>query len=389
MASFPSLLFLLSDGIQGHVSQSRGVAGWISRFTGADVVEMEVPQFSGWGKIRLLKLKSRALTGADKIKAERWLKEVGGGELLEAAQKKLDESSIAPGNALFLSAGSGAAPFTLALARVLGHECCTIMTPSVLGASSFDFAIIPRHDHPRENKNTLVTLGAPNAIFPDQLERSGWELAQRYPPAKGREAEKWALLLGGDDENYRLSPEWIRRSVAPILEAAVKTDAEIFITTSRRTSPDAEEVLARLTRSCSVVRMLLLASKDPLNPVPGMLGLCSRVFVTEDSVSMISEAVTGGHVVQILRVERKRGLRKCLQDLTAKMVDKNLMARKRLWGIPRFNLMIESFYSRGLAMEYDPARIDQVSPARGRKNEGLSFNEARRAAEWIIQGWKS
>jgi hypothetical protein len=104
---------------------------------------------------------------------------------------------------------------------------------------------------------------------------------------------------------------------------------------------------------------------------------------------MISEAMTGGHVVQILRVERKKGLRKCLQGLTAKMVDKNLLARQRLWGIPRFDLMIESFCSRGWAMEYDPAKLDQVSPARGRKNEGLSFSEARRAAEWIIQGWES
>jgi hypothetical protein len=40
-------------------------------------------------------------------------------------------------------------------------------------------------------------------------------------------------------------------------------------------------------------------------------------------------------------------------------------------------------------MEYDPAKLDQVSPARGRKNEGLSFSEARRAAEWIIQEWES
>ena len=364
------------------------MAGWISRFTGADVVELEVPLFSGWEKFRLLKLKSRTLPVADIIKAERWLKEAGGDELLEAAQKKLYENSIAPGDALFLSAGSGAAPFALALARVKGHKSCTIMTPSALGTSPFDFAIIPEHDHPRENKNTLVTLGAPNAIFPDQLERSGWELAQKYPPAEGKEAEKWALLLGGDDENYRLSPEWIRRSVTPILEAAVKTGAEIYITTSRRTSPDAEEELARLARSCGAVRMLLLASKDPFNPVPGMLGLCSRVFVTEDSVSMVSEAVTAGRAVFLLRVERQSPIRACLQRTTALLVRVRLLPRKMLWGTKRFDVLFAAMKNNGLLNEigYDN-QVNYTKNAYSPPEDGPLLNEARRAAEWIVDGW--
>ncbi|HOG14512.1 MAG TPA: ELM1/GtrOC1 family putative glycosyltransferase [Synergistales bacterium] len=386
MASFPSLLFLLSDGIQGHVSQSRGVAGWISRFTGADVVEMEVPRFSGWGRIRLLKIKSLLLPKADSKKAEKWLCQAGGGGLLRSAREKLVEINYNPGTALFLSAGNGAAPFALALAKATGQKCCTIMTPTTLGTAPFNFAIIPEHDYPRSSPNLLVTLGAPNMIREDLLRDEGSSMLSRFPSEKDR---RWGILIGGDDANYAIPPSWVGEVLLPLLEEAEIRDVEVYMTTSRRTLPETEGRIEEAVRGLPHVRMLVLGARDPWNPVPGMLGACERIFCTEDSVSMISEASTGGHVVQILRVGRQGGIRKALQDLTAKMVGKKLLPPQRLWGIPRFNLMIESFCGRGLAMEYDPERIDEKPLAHGKINEDLSFNEARRAAEWIIQGWKS
>lgn len=364
------------------------MAGWISRFTGADIIEMEVPQFSGWEKLSLLKLKSRILPGADKIKAEEWLRAAGGGGLLETSRKKLGAQKSDSWDALFLSAGSGAAPFTLALAKALGQRCCTIMTPSVLGTSPFNFAIIPEHDHPKKGKNILATLGAPNAIFPDQLERKGWELAQKYPPADKNRTEKWALLIGGDDDNYRISMEWIRRTIPYIVEAAVKTGAEIYITTSRRTSPDAEEELSRLTRGYSAVRMVLLASKDSFNPVPGMLGLCSRVYVTEDSVSMVSEAVTAGRAVFLMRVERQSPIKASLQNLTALFVKGRLLPQKILWGTPRFDVLFAAMKNNRFLNEirYDN-QYNYIKNVSSPPDDGPLLNEARRAAEWIVDEW--
>ena len=37
------VIVILSEGIRGHVNQSRGVAYWLSRLTGAEVLEAEVP----------------------------------------------------------------------------------------------------------------------------------------------------------------------------------------------------------------------------------------------------------------------------------------------------------------------------------------------------------
>ncbi len=389
MTACPSLVFLLSDGIRGHLFQGRGVAGWISRFTGADVVEMDVPRPTGWERTRLFKWKARFLPSMDGAGAVRWLEEAGGSSLLDRAGHELAARNSGQNTALFLSAGSGAAPFTIALARATGQKCCTLMTPSVLGTAPFDFAVVPEHDHPEKRENVLSTLGAPNAIFPDELERQGWELAQKYPPREtGGEENRWGVLVGGDDANYRVSPEWVRRALGPILEAGAQADADLYITTSRRTCPGAEEELLRLTEGHPSVRMVLLASKDPFNPVPGMLGLCSRIFVTEDSVSMVSEAVTAGREVFLLRTERQSRSRTALQEATAFLVRKKLLPGTMLWGIPRFDVLFDSLKQRGFLNEikYDTLKFHR---------EGVSFpladgpllNESRRAAEWIVERW--
>lgn len=363
------------------------MAGWISRFTGADVVEMDAPRFQGWRRFRLLKIKALSLPCSDGERAVSWLKETDGEAILNAAREKLAEKNASSGDALFLSAGSGAAPYTLALAKALGQKCCTIMTPSVPSAGHFDFAVIPGHDLPGKAGNIMVTLGAPNAVFPDELERRGWELAEKYPPVS-RTSEKWALLLGGDDENYRISGEWILAALPPIFKAASAAGAELYITTSRRTSPDAEDELADLVNNSRAVRMLLLASKDPFNPVPGMLGLCSRIFVTEDSVSMVSEAVTAGRAVFLVRTGRKNRLKAGIQKSIALLVAARLLPKKALWGIPRFDAVFAAMKRDGFLYEigYDTAE-DYVKRTQTPLCDGPRLNEAKRAAEWIVDGW--
>lgn len=380
----PGIVFVLKDGIRGHENQSAGISWWLKELFAACIFDLGIPRLTGARHFLLGKVLARKLRYGRPGNSHEWLEMADPSGMYGLAKEKIRSAGARSDEVLYLSAGSSGAPFSLALARATGGKCACIMTPSVLGTRPFDFAIVPEHDHPRSSPNLLVTLGAPNIIREELLQEEGSLLLSRFPGKKGK---RWGVLVGGDDTNYTIPPSWIEEVLIPLLEEAKAREAEVYMTTSRRTLPETESRIEEAVKKLPHVRMLVLGARDPWNPVPGMLGACEHIFCTEDSVSMISEAATGGHVVRILRVERKRGLKKCLQDLTAKMVDKNLLSRQRLWGIPRFDLMIESFCSRGLAMEYDPARLDQVSPARGRKNEGLSFNEARRAAEWIIQGW--
>ncbi|MDI9371009.1 MAG: ELM1/GtrOC1 family putative glycosyltransferase [Synergistota bacterium] len=387
--SGPSLIFIMSDLIRGHISQSRGLSGWLSRFTGADVVEMDVPAIEGKRRVELLKIKGRRLPAMKSLDLLAWLDETGGAPLFETARRELASRGLSGDGALFVAAGSSAAPFALALSRIVRGRSCVLMTPSAIPPSSFDFAVVPWHDHPRPELNVLTTLGAPNAIFPDELERRGWELAELYPPFEGSKGT-WGLMIGGDDVNYEISAEWVSFNLPPVLAAAESMGIDLYITTSRRTSAAACEVLELLVPLYSSVRMLLIASKDEFNPVPGMLGLCSRLFVTDDSVSMVSEAITAGREVFLMRAGRRGGARTVLQDATAWLARRGLLPGRLLWGKPRFDALFDLLKRRGLLNEMSGRALRRpMDEGSSPHADGPALNEARRAAEWILERWDS
>ena len=63
------VILILSDGIRGHINQSRGVAHWLSQLTGAEILESEVPALTGTAKARA-KTATRA-TGSPRRTATR------------------------------------------------------------------------------------------------------------------------------------------------------------------------------------------------------------------------------------------------------------------------------------------------------------------------------
>lgn len=381
MVKGPREVIILSDGIRGHENQSRGVALWISRLAGAGIRELDVPRLSGIRRFWTLKVRARALSIANGPSARKWLLENGGLSLLQEADRTA-EGEYAKGNErLFLSTGSTAAPFSLALARCLGGKAATVMTPSVLGTEPFDFAVIPAHDFPAEAPNVFCTLGAPNAVDEGCLKQEADRLFEKFPPSS---ETRWGILVGGNDANYRVTPDWASRTVGFLAQKALELHADLYVTTSRRTPAETEDALLELSGKFPVFRMLLLASKESANPVPGILGGCKEVFCTEDSVSMVSEAATAGFRVRLLRVERTRGLRPRLQRSVSLLVKSGLLPCRFLRGAPRFDAMLEGFRARSLVTETFPwdERIPEESFSRP-----PSFNEARDAASWILQRW--
>lgn len=356
---------------------------WLSRHSGCRIFELAVPLLSRSRRFLSCKILSRILVSARDKKARRWLEQAGGGELIRKVAAAIEERKLPARDFLFLSTGSAAAPYSLALARNFGAFAATVMTPSVLGTEPFDFAIVPEHDNPSPAENIHVTLGAPNAIDRQQLAVEADKLFQDYPPAS---AIRWGVLIGGDDGNYRITGDWIRKRIGTLAREAQNCKADLYVTTSRRTSPEAESALLELTDEVKVFRLLLLASKNPVNPVPGILGGCSDVFCTEDSVSMVSEAATAGFVVRLMRVERKKGLKNLFQEWIFLLVNNLGLRSSFLCGAHRFDAMLSGFKKRGLIVE------EGTSPTvRGNASGEMKavFNEADEAARWILGKWRS
>ena len=131
-----------------------------------------------------------------------------------------------------------------------------------------------------------------------------------------------------------------------------------------------ESVLA----SSPSTRYLLLASQSADNPVPAMLGAATHVLVTEDSVSMVSEAATAGYRVGLLRVGRK-------QNPLAQ--SRNLLGG----GVARFDEMLEKMLAKGLVEDLGTTPDFNAFFSTDACKTDAPFNEAKMAAEWILSRW--
>ncbi len=375
----PPVVFRLSDGIRGHFFQTEGIRDRMKELAELECHDLEVPYLEGWQRLVALKLRARRLPSASKRQLQRWLADSRG----EALAKAVADADPSGRPALFLSAGSRAAPYCLALSRLFGGKSCVVMTPSRLGTAPFDMAVVPKHDGYSAD-NVLLTLGAPNAISRQRLQAQAQELCCDYPPQRKR---AWAILVGGDDQNHSIAPLWAEKVFPVVFQAAERADVDLYVTTSRRTRGDTEQTIAELCRHNPRVRMLLLASQDPRNPVPGLLGHCCRVFCTEDSVSMISESVTSGLWVSVFTVGHCHGIRRWMQQLTEAMVYAKVISPERLWGVPRFTRMLEEFESQGYLEILSPRRLAEDLSIQPPHRDVPPFNEAARAARWILDRW--
>lgn len=384
------LIVVISDGIRGHVNQSIAVARWLSRGSGADIRELEIPKLEGIARQKIRTAAKRRVAEGNRRSAREWLAAAKGDDLVRSFEELIASFGIVAGepqSLLVISAGSMASMFNLALGVIWRCTCVCVMTPSIIGTEPFDFAIVPEHDYPQRESNILETLGAPNLVIREEQREIGAGFLKRYPPQHDL---KWGVMIGGSDRNSTIDVPWVRRKIGRLMIEADRAGADLYITTSRRTPSYAEEMVERLAAKSDKVRFLLLSSKDAANPVPSMLGACDEIFVTSDSVNMISEAVTAGFRAVLLRADRPGIVMPFLQDVTARLVGAGIVSRRRLWGLPRFEQTIARFKKMGRLIEWSDwlaeqkARADGESRSEDVRQDDASFNEARRAAEWIL-----
>ena len=352
MSEFKHVM-VVSDNIHGHYHQSLGVATWISKLGNVKMEEpLKLPKMTGMKKFMMLKIFARKLPSASPGYAKKWLKKFG----ITAERYKPDT--------LFISAGSSAAPFCLALAKATGNKAAVIMTPSILGTKPFDYAIVPEHDKFDPNdKKILSTLGAPNHIYVEEAKIT----SERFFSEKNFNPKVAALLIGGSDGNYKPNAKWAEDVLGPVRYIDNTT---VLITTSRRSGDDLENKVEELFSDNPSTGYMLLISRNPsVNAVTAFLGAATHVCVTEDSVSMVSEAVTAGFKVGLIRVPKKIGFLKKLFG----------------GGTKRFDEMFDKMIMKGLVEDLgDVPNFERFLSTPERKHN-KDFNEAKRAAEWILK----
>jgi mitochondrial fission protein ELM1 len=106
------------------------------------------------------------------------------------------------------------------------------------------------------------------------------------------------LLLGGPTRGIPFGVGQIERLVQDLLKSSEELEAQLLVTSSRRTPPEVEERLKQMLGDHPRCRLLTLVNRnDPggleqtAQAVPCILGLCQVLVVSGDSISMVSEAV--------------------------------------------------------------------------------------------------
>ncbi|AUX85326.1 nucleoside-diphosphate sugar epimerase [Acinetobacter sp. ACNIH2] len=150
----------------------------------------------------------------------------------------------------------------------------------------FNYSVIPEHDGIPASDRVIVTQGALNPIVNEQRHQSGRIL----------------IALGGSSKRH----QWNEDKVFASIEHIVKqhSENEIIITTSRRTP---EQFVERLNTYPFLPHVHFFpVEQTPQGWIFEEMQQAEAVWVTEDSVSMIYEALTAGCRVGVIAMDRTK-----------------------------------------------------------------------------------
>jgi KDO2-lipid IV(A) lauroyltransferase len=184
----------------------------------------------------------------------------------------------------------------------------------------FDVLIAPRHDKIKKAANVFVTEGAlctvSSGVFDSQARRLAEELGLEAS------AQKIGLLLGGDTEGVSFLEAPTESLFRTLNQYCEKTESLLLATSSRRTPLWAENLLKRYfqkNRRCPLLVIANEANREGV--VKGILGLCHRVVVSGESMSMVSEAVCSGKPVVIFMPFDRERLKKKYREFLNRLVE--------------------------------------------------------------------
>lgn len=306
-------LLVLDDGIPGNTNQALGIAESLNCMFEVYPVKLKGLSYTLPGRKGSVKIASKIIALLVTVRAYKLaLKIFGYFSINSFPEGQFD---------IVISAGSYLAPLNLVISRKLKAKSVCIMTPEWLPIGLFDLLIIPMHDairYPRLKKfnNTFFTFAAPNRVKPEKLEAEKLKIKKEIKIPD--DSIKAGIIIGGNDQNYLIDLDWAKKFLDAIEKVKGKTS--FFLTTSRRTS---EEVVKYFQNSTSKNHFIYqeFPGISSTSYYFGILGVCDILFVTEDSITMISEACSTGKPVIVVGVKRKK--RKLVFDMTIEKLAQN------------------------------------------------------------------
>lgn len=295
-------IWRLIDGKAGHENQSLGLVNALARQAHCEMIDIEI---------------SNGVEACISLFSATW--GLGAGLPLPD---------------LIIGAGHATHLHMLAAKRAYGGKTVVLMQPT-LPVSLFDLCLIPEHDQYQGSGEYLQTRGVLNPITPEGLHQENQAL----------------IMIGGPSKHC----DWNTLQLIAQVYELVNHNPHIqyTLTTSRRT-PAA--FLAAVKRIHFPNLHIVPFEETGKGWVTNALSNSAYAWVSEDSVSMVYEALTSNVAVGLLSMPIKKE--------------------------SRVSRGMQQLIAQGLVARFDflQAYKQKLSPA-------IGFVEAERCSQWMLNAW--
>lgn len=237
---------------------------------------------------------------------------------------------------LIIGAGHTTHFHMLAARKSYGGKAIVLMKPS-LPTHLFDLSLIPKHDNYQGGGNFIETKGVLNAI-----------------QAGGVHSDNHALvMIGGPSKHYVWNEDKMVSQLLALIGEQPKK--QYTLTTSPRTPKPLLDRLAKIDFADNVTVTPFQETNETW--VAEQLSQCSDTWVTEDSASMLYEALTANVSVGLLSMQRRRE--------------------------SRVSAGVDDLLSSGLVVRLEDFLTDDGVMAK----QSFHLAEANRCADWVVDEW--
>ena len=271
MSKSDKICWIINEGLAGTENQCLGVADALRLLPIIKRIKLKSPwrQFSPW----LLRYGHKYALDTDSDSVEPPYPDI----LIASGRKSI-------GIALHVKKASGGKTFLVQL-----------QDPRI-NSRHFDLVVVPQHD-PARGENVLVTTGSLHLVTPEKLNAEKRKFGARLDHLPH---PRVAVLIGGSSKAHRMTTENAALLSRQLLNLKDRYGAGLMVTASRRTGKENIKILKEALGACEDVFFW-----DGIgdNPYFAFLGFADHIIVTEDSVSMTSEAISTGKPVAIAPLE--------------------------------------------------------------------------------------
>jgi uncharacterized protein len=300
-------ILIISDGIPGHFNQSNGVALMISEICDCAIMTNEL----SW-----------------RIDPLRSVCNVFAKLLLRFNNKNIARLILwmctpinVQGYDLVIAAGGNTMPVTAAIKLVHSLPVIQLGSPRGLHSNMFNALVTVEKyfDHP----SNIVAAISPNLYSPAVCSIAA---------QKDNLSDHILFLIGGEGIGYSYTINEWESMLISIQALHSKIKLPISIVTSRRTSPEVEDLFQSRLKNILGDYSAWFHHGDKNFNLAALLGSAINIFVTEDSAMMISESISSGKPVTTLYPSNiKSPLR--YKNHISKYADLELIKRSPLYGL--------------------------------------------------------